>query len=70
MIFLGTDLLNSSSVSAFDAGAGSSFAPTRLQVSESFALPTRRQALFSEEIDMGLNSEIDFGEESILVEVS
>ena len=70
MKFLGVDLVNVNSVSAFEAGAGSSFVPVRLEVSEVFSVPARKQVLFTEEIDLGLGAEVDFGDEAILVEVT
>ena len=68
MIFVGTDLVNVNSVSAFEAGA-SSGVPVFLEVNETYVVSANRQVLFSEEIDFSLGSEISLGQNSIMVGV-
>lgn len=44
--------------------------PVFIEGDEVFLIPKNKQALFSDEIDMALGAEVEFEENSILVEVS
>ncbi len=44
-------------------------APVRLLTNEVFVISPRRQVLFSDEIELEDGAEIEFGEESVLIEV-